>query len=126
MVSFTGQRPQDERRVRLTLTEKGKTLHRDAQPVQVKSRRRWGVRRDLKAVRKELRRIRTALLDARQQKKRQQKQHPPVWTAPLAFLTRPAQATATGRARLQDKAAAILSTTSARLARKHPVQSACG
>jgi len=58
--------PKDERRVRLTLTEKGKTLHRDAQPVPGQIVAAMGrPPEDLKAVRKELRRIRTALLDAR-------------------------------------------------------------
>ena len=58
--------PKDERRVRLTLTEKGKMLHRDAQPVPGQITAAMGrPPEDLKAVRKELRRIRTALLDAR-------------------------------------------------------------
>jgi len=58
--------PKDERRVRLTLTEKGKTLHRDAQPVPGQIAAAMGrPPEDLKAVRKELRKIRTALLGAR-------------------------------------------------------------
>ncbi|MGO9845903.1 MAG: MarR family winged helix-turn-helix transcriptional regulator [Methylocella sp.] len=58
--------PKDERRVRLTLTEKGKTLHRDAQPVPGRIAAAMGrPPEDLKAVRKELRRIRTVLLEAR-------------------------------------------------------------
>jgi DNA-binding MarR family transcriptional regulator len=58
--------PKDERRVRLTLTEKGKALHRDAQPVPGQIAAAMGrPADDLKAVRKELRRIRNAILDAR-------------------------------------------------------------
>jgi DNA-binding MarR family transcriptional regulator len=58
--------PKDERRVRLTLTEKGKTLHRDAQRVPAQIVAAMGrPPEDLKAVRKELRKIRTALLGAR-------------------------------------------------------------
>ncbi|HUI19613.1 MAG TPA: MarR family transcriptional regulator [Methylocella sp.] len=58
--------PKDERRVRLTLTEKGKMLHRDAQLVPAQIAAAMGrPPEDLKAVRKELRRIRNALLEAR-------------------------------------------------------------
>ena len=56
--------PKDERRVRLTLTEKGKSLHRDAQAVPAQIAAAMGrPPEDLKAVRKELRRIRNALLE---------------------------------------------------------------
>jgi DNA-binding MarR family transcriptional regulator len=58
--------PKDERRVRLTLTEKGKALHSHAQPIPGQIAAAMGrPPEDLKAVRKELRRIRNALLDAR-------------------------------------------------------------
>ena len=58
--------PKDERRVRLTLTEQGKALHRHAQPVPGQIAAAMGrPPEDLKAVRKELRRIRNALLDTR-------------------------------------------------------------
>lgn len=58
--------PKDERRVRLTLTEKGKSLHRDAQAVPAQIAAAMGrPPEDLKAVRKELRRIRNALLEGR-------------------------------------------------------------
>jgi DNA-binding MarR family transcriptional regulator len=61
--------PKDERRVRLTLTEKGKALHRDAQPVPGQIAAAMGRSpEDLKAVRKELRRIRNALLASRMAK----------------------------------------------------------
>jgi MarR family transcriptional regulator, organic hydroperoxide resistance regulator len=58
--------PKDERRVRLTLTEKGKALHRDAQLIPGQIAAAMGrPPEDLKAVRKELRRIRNTLLDTR-------------------------------------------------------------
>jgi MarR family transcriptional regulator, organic hydroperoxide resistance regulator len=58
--------PKDERRVRVTLTAKGKLLHREAQPVPAQIAAAMGRSPDdLKAVRKELRRIRNALLEAR-------------------------------------------------------------
>ncbi len=58
--------PKDERRVRLTLTEKGKTLQRDAQPIPGQIAAAMGrPPEDLKALRKELRRIRNGLLEAR-------------------------------------------------------------
>jgi MarR family transcriptional regulator, organic hydroperoxide resistance regulator len=58
--------PKDERRVRLTLTEKGKTLRADALPVPGQIAAAMGrPPEDLKAVRKELRRIRNTILDAR-------------------------------------------------------------
>ena len=58
--------PKDERRVRLTLTEKGKTLQRDAQPIAGQIAAAMGRPPEyLRAVRKELRRIRNGLLEAR-------------------------------------------------------------
>ena len=58
--------PKDERRVRVTLTEKGKSLHRHAQRVPGQIAAAMGrPPEDLKAVRKELRRIRNALLETR-------------------------------------------------------------
>lgn len=58
--------PKDERRVRLTLTEKGKALQREAQPVPGQIAAAMGrPPQDLKALRKELRRIRNTLLDGR-------------------------------------------------------------
>ena len=58
--------PKDERRVRLTLTEKGKALWACAQPVPSQIAAAMGrPPEDLKAVRKELRKIRNALLAAR-------------------------------------------------------------
>jgi MarR family transcriptional regulator, organic hydroperoxide resistance regulator len=58
--------PKDERQVRLKLTEKGKTLRRDAQAVPAQIARAMGrPADDLKGVRKELRKIRNALLDSR-------------------------------------------------------------
>jgi MarR family transcriptional regulator, organic hydroperoxide resistance regulator len=58
--------PKDERQVRLKLTEKGKALRREAQPVPAQIARAMGRSPDdLKAVRKELRKIRNALLESR-------------------------------------------------------------
>ncbi len=58
--------PKDERQVRLKLTEKGKTLRRDAQAVPAQIARAMGrPADDLKGVRKELRKIRNALLESR-------------------------------------------------------------
>lgn len=58
--------PKDERRVRLTLTGAGKMLHSGAQGIPAQIAAAMGrPPEDLKAVRKELRRIRTALLEAR-------------------------------------------------------------
>jgi MarR family transcriptional regulator, organic hydroperoxide resistance regulator len=61
--------PKDERRVRVTLTDKSKALHREAQSVPAQIMGAMGRPADeLKAVRKELRRIRNALLAARPEK----------------------------------------------------------
>src|SRR5450631_1173707 len=58
--------PKDERRVRLTLTAKGKNLQISAQPIPAQIAAAMGRSAgDLKAVRKELRRIRNAILEAR-------------------------------------------------------------
>lgn len=58
--------PGDERRVRLTVTAKGQALHREAQPVPAQIAAAMGrPPEDLKALRKDLRRIRNALLAAR-------------------------------------------------------------
>jgi MarR family transcriptional regulator, organic hydroperoxide resistance regulator len=58
--------PKDERQVRLKLTEKGMALRREAQPVPAQIARAMGrPADDLKAVRKELRKIRNALLESR-------------------------------------------------------------
>ncbi|HUB65431.1 MAG TPA: MarR family transcriptional regulator [Methylocella sp.] len=58
--------PGDERRVRLTVTAKGHALHREAQPVPAQIAAAMGrPPEDLKALRKDLRRIRNALLAAR-------------------------------------------------------------
>jgi MarR family transcriptional regulator, organic hydroperoxide resistance regulator len=57
--------PKDERKVRLTLTEKGKVLRLAAQPIPGQIAAAMGrPAEDLKAVRKELRRIRNALMEA--------------------------------------------------------------
>jgi MarR family transcriptional regulator, organic hydroperoxide resistance regulator len=62
--------PKDERRVRLTLSEKGQGLKVAAQPVPAQIAAAMGrPPEDLKAVRKELKRIRTVLLEARAAKK---------------------------------------------------------
>ncbi|HXW72414.1 MAG TPA: MarR family transcriptional regulator [Methylocella sp.] len=56
----------DERRVRLTLSEKGRALRMDAEPLPREIAALTGRSpEDLKAVRKELRKIRNALIDAR-------------------------------------------------------------
>ena len=61
--------PKDERRVRVTLAAKGMALHREAQSVPAQITAAMGRPADeLKAVRKELRRIRNALLAARPEK----------------------------------------------------------
>jgi MarR family transcriptional regulator, organic hydroperoxide resistance regulator len=61
--------PKDERRVRVTMTDKSKALHREAQSVPAQIMGAMGRPADeLKAVRKELRRIRNALLAARPEK----------------------------------------------------------
>ncbi|MCI0466449.1 MAG: MarR family transcriptional regulator [Beijerinckiaceae bacterium] len=58
--------PKDERKVRLLLTEKGKNLRRDAQSIPGQIAAAMGrPADDLKAVRKELRRIRNCLLEGR-------------------------------------------------------------
>ena len=58
--------PKDERQVRLKLTGKGMALRREAQPVPAQIARAMGrPADDLKAVRKELRKIRNALLESR-------------------------------------------------------------
>jgi MarR family transcriptional regulator, organic hydroperoxide resistance regulator len=58
--------PKDERRVRLTLSDKGRSLHADAQPVPAQIASAMGrPPENLKAMRKELRKIRNALFDAR-------------------------------------------------------------
>ena len=56
--------PKDERKVRLSLTGKGKDLRQDALAIPGQIAAAMG-RPDLKAVRKELRRIRNCLLEAR-------------------------------------------------------------
>jgi DNA-binding MarR family transcriptional regulator len=61
--------PKDERRVRVTLTVKGMALHCEAQLVPAQIMAAMGRPADeLKAVRKELRRIRNALLGVRSEK----------------------------------------------------------
>ncbi len=71
--------PKDERRVRLTLTEKGKTLHRDALEVPGQIAAAMGrPAEDIKAVRKELRRIRNALLETRAAKAARAESAPPL------------------------------------------------
>ncbi|MCI0598321.1 MAG: MarR family transcriptional regulator [Beijerinckiaceae bacterium] len=58
--------PKDERKVRLSLTERGKNLRRDAQCIPGQIAAAMGrPADDLKAVRKELRRIRNSLLEGR-------------------------------------------------------------
>lgn len=58
--------PQDERQVCVTLTEKGRSLRRAAETIPSQIAAAMGRPADeLKAVRKELRRIRNALLEAR-------------------------------------------------------------
>jgi len=55
--------PKDERQVRIKLTEKGRDMRRQARPIPEQMARAMGRSPDdLKAVRKELRRIRNALL----------------------------------------------------------------
>jgi len=61
----------DERRVRLTLSEKGRALRIDAEPLPREIAALTGRSpEDLKAVRKELRKIRSSLIDARVPKAR--------------------------------------------------------
>lgn len=61
--------PSDERKVRLSLTDKGKELRRDALTIPGQIAAAMGrPADDLKAVRKELRRIRNSLLEGRVQK----------------------------------------------------------
>src|SRR3984893_6775209 len=61
--------PRDERKVRLSLTDKGKELRRDALSIPGQIAAAMGrPADDLKAVRKELRRIRNSLLEGRAQK----------------------------------------------------------
>ena len=58
--------PKDERRVRVTLTAKGQLKHKEAQTVPAQILTAMGrPADDLKAVRKELRKIRNALLETR-------------------------------------------------------------
>lgn len=58
--------PKDERRVRVTLTAKGQLKHKEAQMVPAQILTAMGrPADDLKAVRKELRKIRNALLETR-------------------------------------------------------------
>ncbi len=61
--------PKDERQVRVTLTPKGRDMQRDARPIPAQVARAMGRSPDdLKAVRKELRRIRNSLLGKRPEK----------------------------------------------------------
>ena len=61
--------PSDERKVRLSLTDKGKELRRDALTIPGQIAAAMGrPADDLKAVRKELRRIRNSLVEGRVQK----------------------------------------------------------
>ncbi len=61
--------PRDERKVRVSLTEKGKEIRRDALTIPGQITTAMGRSADdLKAVRKELRRIRNSLLEGRVQK----------------------------------------------------------
>jgi MarR family transcriptional regulator, organic hydroperoxide resistance regulator len=61
--------PRDERKVRLSLTDKGKAVRRDALTIPGQIAAAMGrPADDLKAVRKELRRIRNSLLEGRVQK----------------------------------------------------------
>ena len=111
--------PKDERQVRLTLTEKGKTLRQArADDSRRKSRRRWGARRRIsRPCARNCRRIRTALLEDAGGKTAADKAAPSSLRRRL--LTRPCPSRRSrSSAPCRIKAAAILSTTSARLARE--------
>ncbi len=70
--------PKDERQVRIKLTDKGRDMRRQARPIPEQLARAMGRSPDdLKAVRKELRRIRNALLGKRDKPEKPEKAERP-------------------------------------------------